>query len=263
MSDWMTRADPQAAAAAGRPRSGSPLLRFAIIFVVVLVIALLIVSALTPASPPAACPAPPAPCSVPPRPPGTGSTGGGGGQGGSSTAELVVGTVWSSSQYGFSFHYDPGAWSPAEDDKDLLQLASPSDPDANREDWVIVEGAPSSSETARQLIAARVASLQQSVPDLALDSGSYYRVNGAEIGEVPGTAAVYVGTLDDTDGTPIAPVRYSIVAATRGSLTVAITVRTLDPDSIASHGPPAITWHMLSRQLVDPILEDFRWPSGN
>jgi len=171
--------------------------------------------------------------------------------------------AWSSSEFGFSFHYDPDAWNPAQDDKDLLQLASPSDPDADREDWVIVEGAPSSSDTPEQLIAARVASLQQSVPDLALDSGSYYEVKGAQIGDVPGIAAVYVGTLDDTDGTPVAPVRYSIVAATHGTLTVAITVRTLDPDSIADHGPPAITWHMLSRQLVDPILEDFRWPAGS
>ena len=127
---------------------------------------------------------------------------------------------------------------------------------------MIVEGASSSSETPDQLIQARVASLQQSVPDLAADSGSYYQVNGAEIGDVPGIAQVYVGTLDDTDGTPIAPVRYSIVAATNGRITVAITVRTLDPDSIADHGPPVITWHMYSRQLADAILEDFRWPAG-
>ena len=263
MSDWMARADPQAGFNAPRARSRSPLLRFALIFIVVLVVALLIVVALTPAAPAASCPAAPAPCSVPPRPPGSGTSGGTTGQTGGASAELVVGTAWSSSQFGFGFHYDPGAWNVAEDDKDLLQLESPSDPAANREDWVIVEGALASSDTPELLIQARVASLKQSVPDLAADGGSYYQVNGAEIGDVPGIARVYVGTLDDTDGTPVAPVRYSIVAATNGHITVAITVRTLDPDSIADHGPPALTWHMLSRQLVDPILEDFRWPAGS
>ena len=129
-------------------------------------------------------------------------------------------------------------------------------------DWLIVEAVAASSETPQQLIEQRVASLRKSVPDLALDPGSYYQVNGAEIGDVPGTAQVYVGTLDDTDGTPIAPVRYSIVAATNGRITVALTVRNLDPDSIADHGPPVITWHMYSRQLADLILEDFRWPAA-
>jgi hypothetical protein len=262
MSDWMARANPQGGFAAQRPRSRSPLLRFAVIFVIVLVVVLLVVSAFAPAAPPASCPAAPAPCSVPPKPPGSGSGSGGSSLSGNAAAELVVGSAWSSSKFGFSFHYDPDTWQVAEDDPDLLQLKSPSDPNADREDWVIVEGASSSSQTPDQLIQARVASLQQSVPDLAADRGSYYQVKGPEIGDVPGIAAIYVGTLDDTDGTPIAPVRYSIVAATHGNLTVAITVRTLDPDAIADHGPPAITWHMLSRQLVDPILEDFRWPAG-
>jgi hypothetical protein len=173
-----------------------------------------------------------------------------------------VGSAWSSSQFGFSFHYDRHAWEVAQDAKDLLQLKSPSNPNADREDWVIVEGAPASSVSPEQLIQARVASLEQSVPDLAADPSTYYEVKGAEIGDVPGIARVYVGTLDAADGTPVAPVRYSIVAATNGQITVAITVRTLDPDAIADHGPPAITWHMLSRQLVDPLLEDFRWPAG-
>ncbi len=87
-------------------------------------------------------------------------------------------------------------------------------------------------------------------------------MNGAEIGDVAGVAAVYVGTLDDTDGTPVAPVRYSIVAASNGQVTVALTVRTLNPDEIADHGPPVLTWHMYSRQLADVLLEDFRWPAA-
>jgi hypothetical protein len=263
MSDWMAQADPQGGVAALPRRSGSPLVRFAIIFVVVLVITLVIVAVLTPSAPASSCPTAPAPCSVPPKPPGTGTSSNGANQGGSASDELVVGTAWTSSEFGFSFHYDADAWDVQQDEQDLLQLKSPSDSNADREDWVIVEGASSSSDTPEQLIQARVASLGQSVPDLAADSGSYYEVKGAEIGGVAGIAAVYVGTLDDTDGTPVAPVRYSIVAATHGGLTVAITVRTLDPDSIADHGPPAITWHMLSRQLVDPILEDFRWPAAN
>ena len=263
MSDWMARGGPQGSFADQPPRSRSPLLRFAVVFIVILVAALLLVGAFTPAAPPAECPTAPAPCSVPPRPPGalppTGSTGQGAAVG---SAELVVGTPWSSSEFGFSLHYDPGSWDVQQDEKDLLQLMSPTDPGADREDWVIVEGAPASSDTPEQLIQARVASLAQSVPDLALDSGSYYQVKGAEIGNVPGIARSYVGTLDATDGTPIAPVRYSIVAASNGRITVAVTVRTLDPDEIADHGPPEITWHMYSRQLADALLEDFRWPAA-
>jgi hypothetical protein len=262
----MSQADPQAAYAAQRPRSRSPLLRFAVIFVVLLVLVLLAVTALAPAAPAPSCPAAPAPCSVPPKPPGGqgGSTGGStGGQTGNTTAELVVGTAWSSTKYGFALHYDPDAWNVQDDEPDLLQLKSPSDPNADREDWVIVEGASASIETPEQLIDARVASLSQSVPDLAEDTdGTYYEVKGAEVGDVPGIARVYVGTLDDSDGTPIAPVRYTIVAATKGQLTIGVTVRTLDPDAIADHGPPELTWHMLSRQLADALLEDIRWPAG-
>jgi len=264
MSDWMARADPQAAPPA-RPRSHSALLRFAIVLAVVLVVAVVIVSLVKSPAPPAQCPPAPAPCSVPPVPPGTGSLTTTPDQTGNadSTTELVLGMPWSSTAFGYSVHYDPDSWVVNQTQGDLLQLISPSDSSGSiRDDWVIVEAVAAASATPQQLIEQRVASLRKSVPDLAVDPGSYYQVNGAEIGNVPGLAQVYVGTLDDTDGTPIAPVRYSIVAATNGRITVAVTVRTLDPDSIADHGPPVITWHMYSRQLTDVLLEDFRWPAA-
>ena len=258
----MSRADP-AGLPGQRPRSSSALLRFGVVLAVVLVIGLVVVSAFTPAAPPAECPPPPAPCNVPPEPPGALPSSGTTGQtGNDSSAELVVGTAWTSSTYGFSLHYNPDEWVLQEDQADLLQVISPSDSNGSeRGDWVIVEGVPAASATPAQLIQQRVATLRQSVPDLAPDSGSYYQVNGAEIGNVPGIAQVEVGTLDDTDGTPVAPVRYTIVAASNGRITVAVTVRTLDPDDIADHGPPVITWHMYSRQLADVLLEDFRWPA--
>ena len=265
MSDWMARAGPQAQSPAMRPRSSSPLLRYAIVLAVVLGIAVLAIGLLKAPAPPPQCPPAPAPCSVPPVPPGTVPAGGTTGQtgAGDSGAELVIGSAWSSSQLGFSLHFDPDSWVLKEDQASVLQLISPSDSSGSvRNDWVIVEGVAASGTTPRQLIEQRVASLRKSVPDLAADSGAYYQVNGAEIGDVPGIAQVYVGTLDDTDGTPIAPVRYSIVAATNGRITVAVTVRTLDPDEIADHGPPVITWHMYSRQLADVLLEDFRWPAA-
>ncbi len=263
MSDWMSRADP-AGLPAGRPRSSSALLRFGVVMAVVLVIGVLVVDVFKPAPPPAECPPPPAPCNVPPAPPGALPSSGTTGQtGNDSSAELVVGTAWTSSTFGFSLHYDPDSWDLQLDQADLVQLISPSDSNGSeREDWVIVEGVPAASVTPAQLIQQRVEALRQSVPDLAADSGSYYQVNGAEIGNVPGIAQVYVGTLDDSDGTPVAPVRYTIVAASNGGVTVALTVRTLDPDEIADHGPPVITWHMYSRQLADVLLEDFRWPAG-
>ena len=267
MTDWMARADPQAAqpAPAPRPRSHSALLRFAIVLAVVLVVAVVMISLVKAPAPPAQCPSAPAPCSVPPVAPGTGSLNTTPGQAGNadSTTELVVGTAWSSTTFGYSIHYDPDSWVVNQSQGDLLQLISPSDSSGSiRSDWVIVEAAASAGATPQQLIDQRVALLRKSVPDLAVDLGSYYQVNGAESGNVPGLAQVYAGTLDDTDGTPIAPVRYSIVAATNGRITVAVTVRTLDPDSIADHGPPVITWHMYSRQLTDVLLEDFRWPAA-
>ena len=66
MSDWMARAGPQGILAAQPRRSGSPLVRFAIIFIVILVITLVIVAVLTPSPPASSCPTAPAPCSVPP-----------------------------------------------------------------------------------------------------------------------------------------------------------------------------------------------------
>jgi hypothetical protein len=244
--------------------SSSAFIRLGVVMAVVIVVAVLIVGAIAPVTPPAECPAAPAPCSVPPAPPGGIPSTPAGGQGAlSATAELVNGPGWSSSEFGFSVHYDSDDWVIQENDKDLLQLISPSDSSGSeRDDWVIIEGVPAASATPQQLIDARVASLAKSVPDLAADSDPYYRVNGAEIGDVAGVAAVYVGTLDDTDGTPVAPVRYSIVAASNGKVTVALTVRTLNPDEIADHGPPVLTWHMYSRQLADVLLEDFRWPAA-
>jgi hypothetical protein len=180
------------------------------------------------------------------------------------TPELVVGTAWSSAAFGFSFHYDPQAWVVEQDQPDLLELFPPSDSNGQeREDWLIVEGVAASTATPEQLIQERVANLRKSVPDITPDPSSYYQINGAEIGNIAGTGQVYVGTLDDTDGTPIAPVRYSIVAASNGQVTVALTVRTLDPDDIADHGPPVVTWHLYSRQLADALLEDFRWPAAH
>ena len=249
----------QPGGSASPSRSSSAFIRLGVVMAVVIVVAVVLVSAFTPSAPPAACPAAPAPCSVPPAPPGNP----GSGQPGTNAAtELVNGPAWSSSELGFSLHYDARTWDVEQDDKDLLQLVSPSDSNGSeRGDWVIVEGVAASSATPEQLIQARVASLSKSVPDLAASSDSYYQVNGPEIGDVAGIAAVYVGTLDDTDGTPVAPVRYSIVAASNGRLTVALTVRTLNPDELADQGPPELTWHMYSRQLADVLLEDFRWPA--
>ncbi len=248
-----------------RPRPHSALIRFAIVLAVSLVLVVLVVGVFTPAAPPAACPPPPAPCNVPPVPPGALPSAPAAGQGGAaSTTELVIGTAWTSPDLGFSLHYDPGTWVVQENQKDLLELISPSDAGGSvRDDWVIVEGVPAAGATPQQLIGQRVASLARSVPDLVADSTSYYQVNGPEIGDVAGTAAVYVGTLDDTDGTPLAPVRYTIVAASDGRITIAVTVRTLDPDEIADHGPPVITWHMYSRQLADLLLQDIRWPAAH
>jgi hypothetical protein len=242
--------------------SSSAFIRLGLIMLVVIIGAAVIVGALAPSKPPAACPVTTAPCSVPPAPPvAVPPAAGQGGQ--SSTAELVDGPAWTSSDLGASVHYNSGEWVIQKNDSDLLQLISPSDSNGSeRDDWVIVEVAPASSATPDQLLKARVASLAKSVPDLAADPDPYYRINGPEIGNVAGTSGVYAGTLDDTDGTPIAPVRYSIVAATNGRITVALTVRTLNPDETADQGPPVLTWHMLSRQLADVILEDFRWPAA-
>ncbi len=244
--------------------SSSAFIRLGLIMLVVIVVAVLIVGALAPSTPPAECPVTSAPCSVPPAPPVVAPAPPAAGQGGqSSTAELLDGPAWSSSDLGGAVHYNSAEWVVQESDTDLLQLVSPSDSNGSeRDDWVIVEVVPASSATPDQLLKARVASLAKSVPDLAADSDPYYRINGPEIGNVPGTSGVYAGTLDDTDGTPIAPVRYSIVAATNGRITVALTVRTLNPDETADQGPPVLTWHMLSRQLADVILEDFRWPAA-
>ncbi len=75
-----------------------------------------------------------------------------------------------SSEFGFSVHYDSDDWVIQENDKDLLQLISPSDSSGSeRDDWVIIEGVPAASATPQQLIDARVASLAKSVPDLAAD----------------------------------------------------------------------------------------------
>ncbi|HEY7827680.1 MAG TPA: hypothetical protein VIB99_05570, partial [Candidatus Limnocylindrales bacterium] len=117
-------------------RSSSAFIRLGVVMAVVIVVAVVLVSAFTPSAPPAACPAAPAPCSVPPAPPGNP---GSGQPGTDAAAELVDGPAWSSSALGFSLHYDSGTWDVEQDEKDLLQLVSPSDSNGSeRGDWVIV-----------------------------------------------------------------------------------------------------------------------------
>jgi hypothetical protein len=87
------------------------------------------------------------------------------------------------------------------------------------------------------------------------NTDDYDKLLGPEIGYVNGQGDVYSGTLLDSSGNPSEPGGVTVLAATDGRLTVAVTVIVGSPDDDSDNG----TQQHTVRTQADDFLKTFDW----
>jgi hypothetical protein len=150
--------------------------------------------------------------------------------------------------------YDPERWKVyRESGTDLVLVPQRDDFDF----WVLFEGARSSSATPAQLIQARLDLIRQDYPGLELDEEPYTAIVGPHIGYIDGEGASYLGTGTGSDGQPLAPTGFAVLAASNGELVVGFTMGVGNPNQLVTEN----TRELVFRSWGDTLLKDFRWPS--
>jgi hypothetical protein len=126
---------------------------------------------------------------------------------------------WRRAATGLSLRYVTGEWSAGAQSADEVTLQS-----SDGISEVTVDAAPASA-TPAGLIAARVSSLQGKLLGLERDTDPVDQVLGANVGLVPGTAAVYRGTTSLPQA-PDTPVSLVLLAGRVGGRTLVATIVT-------------------------------------
>jgi hypothetical protein len=190
-----------------------------------------------------------APATLPP-----GGSGGTGGIPQPAGDPYLPGTTWTSTDLGFSVSYDPERWKVYRDSATDLVLVPQRD---DFDFWVLFEGARSSSATPTQLIEARLDLIRQDYPGLELDEEPYTAIVGPHIGYIDAEGASYLGTGTGSDGQPLAPTGFAVLAASNGELVVGFTMGVGNPNQLVTEN----TRELVFRSWGDTLLKDFRWPS--
>ena len=237
--------------------------------VAVIVVAIVLVGALKPSDPDPACnpdvllcPDPPggddgdggvtpsfgpiasiAPATLPP-------TGGGNPQ--PAGDPFLPGTSWTSSDLGFTVSYDPERWKVyRESGTDLVLVPVRESFDF----WVLFEGASAGDATVSTIIDGRLDLIRQDYPAVKVDDDAYTAVLGPHIGYVDAQGASYLGTGTGSDGQPLAPTGFAILAATNGKVVVGFTMGIGNPNQLLGDD----TRELVFRSWGDTLLKDFRW----
>src|SRR5205807_2561056 len=112
----------------------------------------------------------------------------------------------------------------------------------------------SRTESPAQMIVDRLGRFSQQVfPDVR----ALGPVHGARIGTVNGVGTLYGATLVPTGGGPSQRVRFALIAAQRGSLTLLVTAADYYDQSITGYIPTG----MPQALAMDYALTAFAWPS--
>jgi hypothetical protein len=162
---------------------------------------------------------------------------------------VLSGTLWSSATLNYSFEYDPNRWT-LSDSTDASAVFDSIDYDAE----VVISGATAATSPA-DLINQQLAQVDTFMISRVQDTDDYDALLGPEIGYVNGQGDVYSGTLLDDSGTPTAPGGVTVLAATDGRLTIAVTVIVGSPDDDSDNG----TQQHTVRVLADDFLKTFDW----
>lgn len=170
--------------------------------------------------------------------------------------ELIVGKVQPLTDLGVEFIYNDCQWSLAEVDGTHALLTHAYQGHAPARLWV--GGAPAADRSPTQVMLGR--HVAGSGVSAGLDTSPYYRINGPEVG-YEHTGAVgdaFSGTIFDADGTPIGSGLWSYLAATNGTVSLAVEIFDQQPDDLFG-GDESRTYHHISRYLADIVVKDIRW----
>lgn len=162
---------------------------------------------------------------------------------------VLSGEVWQSSTLNYSFEYDPDAWTLQSETDDSAVFNSV------RFDAQLVIRATSAGTSPAELIAQQLGAIDGVMVGRVKDTDDYDALLGPSIGYVDGEGDVWSGTLLSEDGTPVAPGGVTVLAATDGRLTVAVTVLVGSPDAKVGSG----THQHLVRGQADEFLKTFDW----
>jgi hypothetical protein len=163
---------------------------------------------------------------------------------------VLSGTLYKDDSLGFSFEYDPDYFSVGRTGPGTVVL------EGDNIDAVVWVDAMAADTAPAKLLESKLSDVDGIVIARETDTDTYDAVLGPSIGYVPGQGGVWAATLVSNDGTPIEPVGVTVVAATDGRITVAVTVIVGSPDHLLS---PDDTRQHGVRSLVDDILKTFNW----
>lgn len=230
-----------------------------LVLVVVIVVAAVASYAAEHHAPAPRCPQPPQACGAPPAQP-------------NAAPPLHLGTVWQSSELGYTVEYSPGAWTRSDEDGrglrlDLSDAATSAMGFSGGGAFIVVRGQPSSETSPDQIVASEVNLVRQSVADLEADPRAARQILGPEIGYRRGIGSVYRGTTDGAAGGAV-PVDVSMMAATDGRVTTLFVLVVTDP-GLSSGGagtrpgtPGGGDLESAVRSLADSVANAVTWPAS-
>ncbi len=133
---------------------------------------------------------------------------------------LALAQVFTSSALGFAVSYPASELTTSQVSSTGVTLTPPiSDPAV----MIRIEGAPSAKANPKQLLAERLASLDQSIPDLHINNDPSRQILAPAVGGRAGVGGFYQGTFNSPSGLT-APADVAILAATDGQETIAASV---------------------------------------
>ena len=163
----------------------------------------------------------------------------------STAAAEVVGTVWTSTELGYSFRYDPDLWTiEQQDSRGVLMTAG------NGNVALVITGSLAQDASVDDALNGEVNRLSQNILGFTQqDDPSLLLPGNPHIGYVPGSGDQYVGTLNSPQG-PTVAVDSAIVAASNQRLTLLVSITTVDRLRVPAY------------QATDSILNTVDWSVG-
>jgi ribosomal protein L32 len=153
-------------------------------------------------------------------------------------------TPWTSTGLGYTLRYTSNDFSVANQNADALELQA-----ADGFSVMIIEGAPTSQATPSELINARLSNLKGELLGLTSDPSPGDQVLGPQVGLTPGVGGVYTATVTSPQG-PQAPVSIAIMAATNGTVTIAVTLITPGDDQNDK---------LEVSKIADDVVDSIQW----
>jgi hypothetical protein len=196
-------------------------------FVLLIIIVIQVVRALAPGPKAPDCPSG-SPCGAPPTTPLT----------------LAQEQLWTSSDIGFEFDFDPKLWTIDSQSATAVVLTS-NEPGSPFFVWFA--GAQATDASPIELRDRLAGALADKILGLQEDTGA--PILGPAVGYLAGVGARYVGQVDSPQG-PGEQVDVSIMAATDGSITTGVAVVTAHEASREAYGQ------------ADSLINTIVWPGG-